>query len=178
MPPKSENVLRSQWIDVISKHQQFDENRTNFNVCIRHFRPSDVFARGVSLFLKPEATPSIFNKATATSSSKNNVDVSNNKDKTSDSQNECEKKCYLLQTKVAELEKQLFNMKVQHDFEIQKLRMNLENSRQVQSNRLKETKKQLSKEKSKVLQLEDVIKELHEKKYISPDDVKFLNVSF
>lgn len=67
-------------------------------------------------------------------------------------------------------------MKVQHDVEIQKLKMNSENLRHTQSDRLKQTKKQLSKQKSKVLRMEDLIKELHEKKYISPDDAKFLNV--
>lgn len=167
MPPKSssENLLRSQWIDAIRKHQHFDENRTNFNVCIRHFRASDLFLRGKEKFLKLNAKPMIFNEAINTSSTKASVDDVNNENTASYDKNECEKKCHLLQAKVTEMEKQLFNLKVQHDVEIQKLKINAKNSRQAQSNRLKETKKQLSKQTSKVLRMEDLVKELHEKQY-------------
>lgn len=173
MPAKSDVVLRAKWIAAIAKHQKYDESRFNFNVCIRHFQATDIVLRGKDKCLKLNAAPTIFNEPTSSCKVDDNI---NSKSNANSSQIECEKKCHLLQAKVAELEKQLFNMKVQHDVEIQKLKMNSENLRHTQSDRLKQTKKQLSKQKSKVLRMEDLIKELHEKKYISPDDAKFLNV--
>lgn len=174
LPSKSDTKRRAQWIGVITKHQQFDENLTVFNICSRHFDESEIYIRGNEKVLKSSAIPTIFDERKNNSSLNDNFEELN---KGNNSQNECDEKCKLLQTRVAELEKEISNLKLRHDIEIQRMKINSENSRKTQSNRLKDTRKELSKQKSKLLQLEDVIKDLQEQRYISPDDAKFLNVS-
>lgn len=179
VPSKSDNIRRAQWIAAIEEHQRFDANRNIFNVCRKHFDTSNFYLRGKERVLKLNAVPSIFNetsmKSTPTSSPNN--DLKHHQTNNSKEQNATLEKCNSLQAKVAELEKEILCMKIQHDIEIQNMKIKFEKSHQVQSNHLKETKKELSKQKSQVIRLEDVVKELREQRFISPDDAKFLNVS-
>lgn len=160
-----------QWIAAIAKHQHFDENRTAFNVCSRHFNEADFLLRNNKKVLKLNAVPKIFNDSP-------NVNYMSQQKNENSTQNEWKEKCNILEDKVAQLEKEILCMKVQHDIEIQKLRIKSEKVHNAQSNLQKETKKELSKQKSEIIRMEDVIQELHKQHYISPDDAKFLNVSF
>lgn len=55
MPLKGE--LRSKWIDVISKEQEFHNIFTYFNVCSLHFNEQEVTKSGK---LQNDSVPSIF----------------------------------------------------------------------------------------------------------------------
>lgn len=48
---------RVQWIEAISKHQEFDFHNTNFKVCGRHFSQNDFENQNI---LKVDSVPSIF----------------------------------------------------------------------------------------------------------------------
>lgn len=181
VPAKSDVLRNAQWIGAITKHQKYDSSRTVFNVCIRHFDTSNLYLRGQQYVLKLNAIPTLFNKTNNAAEVKfgqfgngtkaiNDNDVDNNQD-------DCEEKCEFLTTKIAELEKQIDSMKIQHDIEIQKLKIKSVTVREKEKIRLKTIKNELSKQKTQVLRLNDIIKELHEQHYISPDDAKFLNVS-
>lgn len=151
------------------EHENYDESRTNFNVCIRHFEASDLFIRGTETVLKLNAIPKIFN-ATKNISLPH---VNSNGNSINDSQHECDK----LKARIAKLEKEIFDTKIQHDIEIQKIKVKSEESAKKKTDKLKNTMKELSKQKSKVFRLEDVVKDLREQRYISPDDAKFLDVN-
>lgn len=174
VPSGSNAELRAQWIAAIKRHQHYNESLTAFNVCSRHFADSELFFRGKQKVLKLTAIPSIFNEANDNSSPDANFD---NPNMESIRQTECENKCDLLQARVTELEKEIAIMKIQHDIEIQKIKIKSTNLRDSQSNKLKEARKEVSKQKTKLIRLEDVIKELREEHYISSEDAKFLSVS-
>lgn len=170
MPSKSNDTTRNQWIAAIKKYQNYDENRKDFNVCWRHFTDSDLFLRGNQKILRMNAIPSIFNAA-------NNTFLDADSNIESNGQNDDENVSVLLQARVAELEKEIAVMKIQHDIELQKMKIKSTKLHDSQTNKLKEVKKELCRQKTKVLRLEDVIKDLHEERYISSDDAKFLSVS-
>lgn len=176
MPARSDIERRAQWVVAVEKHQKFDENRNVFNVCIRHFDKSNLYLRGGEYVLKLNAIPKIFNKANSATAHKVKIDNAS-KAINNNYVDNCVQECELLTTKVTELEKQIVSMKIQHDIEIQKLKIKSGTAREKDKVLLKTVKNELSKQKTQVLRLNDVIKELHEKHYISPEDVKFLNVS-
>lgn len=177
IPSKTSNTVTNcaAWIEAIQKQQKFDENRIVFDVCHRHFKSTDFYFRNKEKVLRLNAIPNILTKTNKTYSS--DIDLDNNTDNNvNNNQVDYEKKCIILQAKVAELEKVIFSMKVAHDVEVQKIKIQAKNRHRAKTNELKTAKKQLSKQQSQVIRLEDVIKELHEQHYISPEDAKSLNV--
>lgn len=165
---------RARWIDAITKHQNYDESRTVIYVCMRHFDPSHIVIRGNQKILKMDVIPTIFDATNC----KNNASLqvnTNDERNINNSQNECAN-VIALQARVKELEKEILNLKVQHNMEMQKIQISSKKKIQKQTEKFKDAKKEATKQKTKVLRLEDVIQELHENQYISPDDVKFLNV--
>jgi len=141
-------------------------------VCIRHFENCDTIP-GKKISLKPEAVPKIFDsEARCNSVAFADFDV---EVPTSSGINENE----FNSSKVAELEKLIKTMVANHNVEVQRLQQkvnSLENKNKKRTDELKMAKKEVVKEKNKSNDLRAVIDELRQKKYISPDDEKFLNV--
>lgn len=161
----TETEQRQQWIHAISAHQNFDQNRSIVYVCIRHFDPSSIVIRGNQKILKIDAVPTIFNVVVKISHA-NNLNSNQN-----ESTN-----VTALQAKIQELEKEIVKLNIQHSIELQKIEINAKKKIQKKNVELKVTKTELSKQKNKLLRLEDVIQDLRENQYISPDDAKFLNL--
>lgn len=55
-----EGLKRNQWIESISKHQQYDFYNLNFQVCELHFLSEDFTIKSGARILKPNAFPSVF----------------------------------------------------------------------------------------------------------------------
>lgn len=55
-----EGLKRNQWIESISKHQQYDFYNLNFQVCELHFLSEDFTNKSGARILKPNAFPSVF----------------------------------------------------------------------------------------------------------------------
>lgn len=56
----NEGLLRIQWIESISKTQQYDIHSTNFDICELHFTKEDFVERESSKVLNKFAIPSSF----------------------------------------------------------------------------------------------------------------------
>lgn len=169
----NDDKRKVRWIEAIKEFQNFDHNRQRFNVCIRHFKESDFERKKNKKVLKSDAIPSIF----LCSKPENSYDVADVA--TEGNNNECD---FNISpgAKIAELEKQILSIKIEHDIEKQKLERKiflLENSREQISTKLIDSNKELNHEKLQNSRMRDTIAELKNEKYISEDDEKFLNVS-
>lgn len=161
MPQETE--LRAKWVAAIEKTQDINSTITVFNVCIRHFENADVYLRGKEIILKNNAVPTVFENR---GSLPENVNDSN--DKTDETES--------LKKKIDELEKQILNLKIQHDVEFQHEQIKTKNAKQLQTSRFKACQKELSKKDSQLIQMNETMEELRANQLISLDDVKFLNV--
>lgn len=155
VPSKGER--REKWIAGIQKHQKFNESKKEFNVCHRHFVSSDLLSIGERKILKLSATPQIFD----------GVNKEDHRAENTES---------ILRAKIFELEKQIDKQKIDHDVEIQKLKVNFSKVREKQTNRLKDIQKELSKKNTHIAHLTKVNEELRKEYFVSPDNPKFKNV--
>lgn len=94
-------------------------------------------------------------------------------------ENQCVQ-CPFLSKKVVDLQKEILNLKTQHDIEIQRLQLKidkLENYKKEKIDQVKQFRKELLHEKNQTIRLNDVISELKSRNFISDEDGKLLNVS-
>lgn len=139
--------------------------------------------------LNSDASPSIFEKNVTVIG--NETDSSDNHgymqiighgiiDDVINGNNQCVQ-CPFLKQKVADLKKELFNLKVLQNIETQKLlrKIDLLKDRNEQKiDQVKQFQKELSQEKTQNVCLKDMISELKSQNFISTDDEKILNVRF
>lgn len=52
--------MRQIWINGIRKHQQFEDNSINYNICIHHFDPASIKRTPSLVKLLPDVYPTIF----------------------------------------------------------------------------------------------------------------------
>lgn len=55
-----EPIVRSKWIEQISRHQQFDERPRTYPVCCLHFNEDEITKSGKRSVLKKGAVPTSF----------------------------------------------------------------------------------------------------------------------
>lgn len=138
--------------------------------------PSDVIP-GKKITLKPDAYPKIFD---STNSSFCHADLDVDSDVAASTSCEINKEEFdLLKNKVTELQKSIETMNMQHNIEVQRLQQkisSLQHKSKDKAHELKMVKKNVAKEKNESAKLREVISELRQNKYISPDDEKFFNV--
>lgn len=171
VPRSGEN--RSKWIEVIGKHQPFDNNRKMFNVCALHFCVGDFSGNGDKRALNANAVPSIFARRMNADSTYDQVT-----DNTVPAKNQCVQ-CPLLLQKIVNLEKEIFTLNVQHNVRLQKLQLQFDSLKNKNAQRIEQVKqfrKDLANEKKETIQLKDVIDDLKSQNFISTEDEKLLNV--
>lgn len=166
------------WIEAIEVHQTFDRSKTYFNVCVKHFEPTDLEVRGSKTYLKKDAVPTIFGITGETIDSQvSDPDINHS--------SECSE-CITLKRELVDLKAEMLTLKVNNDIEIQKLSKRIEsvqNSREEQTATINKLKKDLSTEKNLNHTLDNSITtlkkendELKSKKCFNLIDFK--NVSF
>lgn len=151
--------MRDKWIDAIGTHVSGNSSCGVFYVCMRHFQETDLLKRGNMKTLAPNAIPIIFNTDT----------------KSQDDCRECER-CDALESKVRELENQIQKINLQHDVEIQKVKIGSAKVFHKQKDR--SSKKENSQQSAELNKLKNAIEKLRQDRYISNDDARFLNVRF
>lgn len=174
-----EESRRKQWMDAINEQQSPGQNIQYRSICCRHFPESDFKVKQFGQkILKSSAVPTIFNDQNRYDSKRRKqnspanlagdiIDVS------------CSESVLNLNTKIAELENKIANMKINHDLEKQVLEKKIESlskERKKLAIQLTTTRKEFSKEKEQKNCLTNIIEELKAERFISPDDVKFLEV--
>lgn len=164
LPKDPEN--RAKWIDAIKKSQQINIDTTVFNVCEKHFKDSDIFIRGSEKILKDSSIPTIF---------QNNIQHEVNNIETIETK---ETETEELKKKIAELEAEVFRMKIQSDISLQNEKIKAKCAVNAQKIQLKEVRKELSKKNSQIIKMSEVVEELKNNCLISDENAKFLNVSF
>lgn len=160
------NQNRTQWIEAIEKVQPFRQEKTNFNVCIRHFINSDVEKRGDKFTLFPNAIPSVFENYFIEIISNEIIDESV-------TGATCCPQCPCLLEKIKKLEYQILLMKTKHSISIGKIeqknddlkRKNLEKTKQLKSSEKEKTK------------LKYYLDDLRSQNFISDAERDFLNVN-
>lgn len=101
--------LQQRWISAIEKHQQFVNNNGCFIICQRHFDVSDFITVNGRIMLKKNAVPSIFNNENKENENENNSSIQ---------LREC-MKCYDEIQKVKALQKNILEMDLKQQSEIQ-----------------------------------------------------------
>lgn len=126
---------------------------------------------GIKKNLITDAVPSIFEKRVI-------ADSNEIIGYASQAKNQCAQCPFLLQ-KVADLEKQIFTLNVQHDISVQQLQRQidlLKNKNEQKVDQVRLFQKELTLEKKQIVRLKDVIAELKSENFISTEDEKILNV--
>lgn len=160
---------REKWIAAIGDNLTSRYNRSSFNVCINHFREIDLItARDKSKVLASHSVPSIFNME-STKSTAYTVQP-----ELPESPEIFCNKCENFQFKIKELEKQIEQLKFQHNVELERQKVNSAK----QKERYQTSKKEVSKRNAELNSLKDVIEKLRQDRFISNDDARFLNVRF
>lgn len=171
-------VLFQKWVTGIEEHQKFDHSKINYNICIKHFQPTDFEIRGNKRLLKKEVVPTIFG-------------VVNNSQVLDSDFNECSSaflskcfECTTLKAKLSELEKENQLLRMNHDVKVQKLSKKIE-SLQILNENLKKSvaiiEKKISQRESQILKLEAKNTELNKKnceKHFNDDEIDFKKVRF
>lgn len=165
--------LFKKWVTAIEEHQKFDNNKVNYNICLKHFQSTDFEILGKKQFLKKEAVPTIFGE------------INDSQDFHSDC-NECTEcsECPNHKAKLTELEREIHRLKIKHDVEVQKLSKKIESLQILNRNQKQDIaiiEKKLLQEQSQNLKLVAKVKELNEencKKHFNGDEAEFNKVKF
>lgn len=158
------------WIEAIEKHQHFDYNRKIFRVCKRHFSETAFFIQNNRTILRSDAIPTVF-EHTEPENRVNDADCASN---------QCSQ-CSLLTAEIVKLNKQISDLTIRHDIGIQTLKRkteSLEDRSAQKRDQLNDVRKELSRERKKIVRLTEVISELKSQDLISAEDAKILNVWF
>lgn len=98
------------WIEAIEVHQRFDRSKVYFNVCVKHFEPTDLEVRGGKTCLKKDAVPTIFGVTGKTIESQDSDPDFNHSPECS----ECTE-CTCLKRDLIELKTKMLKLKVDDD---------------------------------------------------------------
>lgn len=166
LPKDEENRLK--WVNEIKKTKQINIKTTVFNVCAKHFEHSDIVIRKSEKFLKENAFPTIFENDLR--SEANNVKIIEAKETETTETDD-------LKATIAELEKEIFRLKIQNDVALQHERIKTKEAVQVQKMELIQVRAELSKKDSEITKMSQVVEILRNNRLISDENAKFLNVN-
>ncbi|XP_055325729.1 THAP domain-containing protein 5-like, partial [Sitodiplosis mosellana] len=163
--PSHDRELHEKWVLSIEKHQKFD-NRSNSNVCIKHFQEIDLETRGSKTYLKKDAVPTIFTEIV-----ESHIEPDCNSPQCID--------CTSSQSKLCQIQKDLEALKISDDIQIQKQTIKIEYLQKLIKEKnaaLAINAKELSKERAKNLDLEAKVLELKKKiveKHFNGDEIEY-----
>lgn len=164
--PREKNRL--EWIKEIEKHQKF-LNKTNYNVCIRHFLNTDYIKKKDKYILKENAIPTIFK------SSSDFIEIISNEifDDCDSEVTKCSQ-CPCLLEKIKKLKHEILLLKTKHTISIGKIE---QKNADLKMKNLEKTKMLIDSEKEKS-KLKHYLDDIRAQNLISDDEQDFLNVSF
>lgn len=169
LPKDEENRLK--WVNEIKKTEEINIKTTVYNVCAKPFEQSDIVIRKSEKFLKENAFPTIFENDLR--SEANNVKIIEAKETETTETTETDD----LKATIAELEKEIFRLKIQNDVALQHERIKTKEAVQVQKMELIQVRAELSKKDSEITKMSQVVEILRNNRLISDENAKFLNVN-
>lgn len=81
-----------------------------------------------------------------------------------------------MKKKIAELEAEIFRLKIQSDISLQNEKIKAKHAVNEQKIQLKEVRAEISKKNTQIIKMSEVVEELRNNRLISDENAKFLNV--
>lgn len=88
-----------------------------------------------------------------------------------------EKESIELTKKIADLEAEVFRLKIQNDVALQNEKVKAEKAIKLQKVQLEETRAELSKKNTQIIKMSEIVQDLRNERLISDENAKFLNVN-